>query len=271
MADCTSGDGKPARTRGMCHACYMRFLQRQKAYGRFESLYVPAERTRQHVAALLDAGVSQTRIAELANVNRKQVSCLLSGRADRGQGPSKQVNRRTEERILAIAIPARIHLVAPGAGVVDATGSRRRLQALVASGWSATSLARMLEGRVSHCTVHDLTRGYRTDCLARTARSIEELFDRLQFTPGPSDSARARGRRNRWPLPFAWNEDEIDMRETRPVTGVKWKASSSRAERIQAVLEMTESGLSSEVIAERLGVSERTVVRDRRDLRQAVA
>ncbi|MGN7133409.1 hypothetical protein ACTHQY_09060 [Rhodococcoides corynebacterioides] len=266
---CTRADCiRPARSRGLCHACYMRYLDRQKAYGRFESLYVDAEPARAHVRALIAAGLSQRRITDLAGLNRKALTTLLHGRPERGTGPSRRITKANADSILAVPIPRRPdQLAAPGDNV-DATGATRRLRALVASGWSGNRLVAELDGAVSHCTVYGLLRGERALCAASTARHVAALFDRLQMQPGPSNWARRHARDRGWPLPLEWDEDEIDIPSKSPVQvdreAERAERRRIRDERITRVQTLTAMGLSAESIAGRIGVSYRTVERDRR-------
>ncbi|OZF40773.1 hypothetical protein CH296_00515 [Rhodococcus sp. 14-2496-1d] len=272
MADCTNKDGRPARTRGLCAACYMRYLERQKAYGRFESLYVDAQPARDHVIELLDAGLSRHRVAQLAGLNRKAITYLLDGRKERGHGPNKEITRVNADKFLAVPVPARPVDTAAGAALVDSIGTIRRLRALVAFGWPAEHLADQLSGEVSACTVHELVRGARTECLARTARSVARLFDRLQLTPGPSQRSRNTGLKRKWAVPLQWDEDTIDDLEALPVPA-KYRALKPksahrvnhevRESRVQAVAELTRVNKSAAEIAVQLRISQRQVVRYR--------
>lgn len=258
------GCGKRARSRGRCHSHYQQFLDRQHAYGRFESAYVDAEPVRAHLSALNAAGLGGRRVEELSGVRRNTVRYLLSGRPERGTGPSSKVLRSTAERILSIPVPASAHLAAAPGRPVPAVGSRRRLQALVAAGWPLYVLAeRAGLGRSTATSIaNPASRAARDSCLASAARSIAALFDELSMQPGPSPYARARGRREGWALPLEWDEDEIDNPDATPTVD-HWTPASATAERREQVIELTRRKLTTAQIAERLGVNERTVLRDR--------
>lgn len=271
MSTCSNDQcDRPARSRGLCHACYMRYLERQHAYGRFESVYVDAEPIREHVVDLLEAGLSRRRIAELAGLNRKSLNWLLNGRSERGTGPAKRITRTNADKFLAVKIPETIAAIAPDAALVDSIGSIRRLRALVAFGWPVEHLADELQGEVGRCTVHELVRGGRTQCLARTARSISGLFNRLQLEPGPSPRSRSTALKRRWALPLQWDEESIDDPKALPeqVRYSEPKARrrgsfDSRELRIERVRELTRAKLSASQIAQQLDIPQRQVVRDR--------
>lgn len=261
---------RPARSRGLCKPCYERFRIRQQAYGRFESVYVDAGPVREHVQQLLKAGLSRRRITELAGLNRKSIQYLLIGRQDRGHGPYKQITAENARKFLAVSMPPCLASIAPDAAVVDATGTIRRVRALVAFGYTAEGLTVELAGQVSACTVHDLVRGHRTQCVARVARAIKRLFDRLQLIPGSSQRSRNHAAKRHWALPFQWDEDTIDDPAAKPEPvrlsrrpAAKPQSAEVMSIRQAKVAELTRTNLSAAQIAARLQVSERQVVRDR--------
>src|SRR5699024_4387276 len=110
--------------------------RRQRAYG--NPAYVDATPVREHVRNLQARGMGWRRIAKTAGISPSVVNKLLYGSPTRGMGPSKRVRQRTARALLAVRIDH-----APGTRV-DATGTRRRLQALAFMGWSINSLASRL-------------------------------------------------------------------------------------------------------------------------------
>jgi hypothetical protein len=113
--------------------------------------------------------------------------------------------RRTYNRMLGIETEV----------LVDATGTRRRLQALTALGWGWKRLSRHLDVSVqlvARWATADLSH-VRPD----TAAAVTAVYDRLSMHFPPetnmgerSEATRARRRasRNGWPPPLAW--DNID-------------------------------------------------------------
>ena len=91
--------------------------------------------------------------------------------------------------------------------LVDATGTRRRLRALSAIGWSLAALAAEMEYANPRSMQFML---HRDKVNRETAAKIAALFDRLSMTPGPSKSARDRALSKGWAPPLAWDEGTID-------------------------------------------------------------
>lgn len=91
-------------------------------------------------------------------------------------------------------------------GVIDGTGTRRRLQALVAIGWAAPEMARRLG--VGQAVITRLYQQQRVN--GKTAAAVRQLYDSLWSTPGPSWRSRYRAQASGWPPPQAWDDDEID-------------------------------------------------------------
>ena len=183
---------------------------RQQAYGRWEP-YVDAEPARAHVRMLMDYGYGWKRIAQMAGVGRGTVEKLLYGSQHRGMGPSKGIRPETAAKLLAVR-PNRERM---GAAIpVDATGTRRRLQALVAAGWPQARLAERLGMMPSNFGVTLNSE----QVLASTERAVRALYDQL-WRRDPREhgvDARAYSRaRNqaadrRWAPAGAWDDDVID-------------------------------------------------------------
>lgn len=268
---CSKGCGRPASRRGWCKSHYMQQRERQLAYGRWESHFADAEPVRVHIEKLRGVGLGLRRIAELAEVNRKTLQWVIGGRPDRGTPPSRLISRANAEKILAVPVPAAAHHVASGRRHVPGIGTVRRLQALVAFGYTRSYLADRLGVNPANAT--RLFRGA-DRVTADTARRVESLFIELQMTPGPSNRARNEGKRRGWALPFAWDEDTIDDPEAVPdhgepgAGGVDIEAVANRRSR---VAELTRWGLSASEIAVQLRITDRTVQRDRAAMRLAAA
>jgi predicted transcriptional regulator len=159
--------------------------------------------------------------------------------------------------------------VKPSAGQLAAgaltgiTGPRRRLQALVATGWSQSRLARELGltranfGSMMRCD----------QVTAGTARAVGELYDRLWNQPPPEHGQRTRIAASRarnyaaergWVPPLAWDDDAIDDPARKPADG--WKRPERATRRSADLAEEAEElfrreGYTREHAAERLGVS----------------
>lgn len=263
---CTRCGKHPMRSRRLCANCY----ESDRSRIDWQSTYVDAEPIRDHILALRAAGISNKRLRQLCGVSHNTIQVIITGRPERGTGPTKQVWRRTAEKLLAVPIPEVPHRVAADGRKVPAIGTRRRLQALVAAGYSRRYLCSRFGMDVTNgCRLwrdqHDLV-------LAATARAVETLFTELQITAGPSSRARNEGRRRKWPLPLDWDEDNIDDPAATVVPS--WTVRDRRAEQLEYIAErreevqrLTDLGMSASEIAERLGISTRQVVRDRAGVR----
>ncbi len=230
---------------------------RLRAYGQWQP-YVDAGPARAHLAALSRAGVGWKRAAELAGLSSGTISKLLYG-GPGGRPPSRRIRPETAEAILAVSLaPASLGQAA----LVPADGTRRRLQALVAIGWSQARLADRL-GMLPSNFGTALTRDRVT---AATARAAERLYDELWDQP-PAEvgqhsrisASRARNyaRVRGWAPPAAWDDDLMDDPDAAPAAG--WQRTARRtllaAEVAEDVAELRRQGCSREHIQMRLGLA----------------
>lgn len=98
----------------------------------------------------------------------------------------------------------RLRALAGEPATVPKLGTRRRVQALMAIGWTYHQIAQ--EAGVSHSTLRDLNRGRRV--YRAVAIAIAGTYDRLSDTPAtPGRNATyviTIAQRNGWPPPAAW-------------------------------------------------------------------
>jgi len=123
---------------GPCRAANTAAERRRRqtvAYGRPTGL-VDSTAARAHVLDLRRQGLSVARIAELAGVGHGALVALVYGRS--GRGATRHIRPQTEQRLLEVRFDA---WQQPAGRRVAGTGTRRRLQALAASGWSVPALA----------------------------------------------------------------------------------------------------------------------------------
>jgi hypothetical protein len=195
---------------GADNSVYAAWLNRQRAYGR--ERYTDAAPVRAHVQQLAAFGVGRRQLRKLSGVSNGALTKLVYGEAARNMAPSKRVRHDTARRILAV-LPEPDHL-APSTPT-DATGTRRRLQALVAIGYSQRKLAH----RLNRTPQNFMTLLNRDQVLASTARSVGVLYEQLwDKPPTPTghrelisfNQARNRARALGWLPPMAWDDDTID-------------------------------------------------------------
>lgn len=200
-----------------CYTCawavaqYRDHVEKEQRKGTWQP-YVDAEPARAHVRQLMAAGIGRRRVAALADVTESCITKLVYGQ--RGNPPTRRIRPHVAQRILAI--PAADVSKAPGM-TVDATGTRRRIQALAAFGWSITQQAAEVGWTVSN--LHALLS--RELVQRTTAQTVEDLYDKWSMTEPPSGYARTRvlavARKHGWFPPLAWDDDSIDDPAAFPV------------------------------------------------------
>ena len=215
--------------------------------------FVDAEPVRIHVRNLQACGLGLRRIADLADIDRQRLQALLNGRPERGTAPQSQVRP---------ALAAAIMRVQPtldslgSATVVGATGTQRRLQALVAAGWPQAHLASglgMTPGNFGRMLASP-------DVLVRTARAVRDLYDQTWRTdptqhgvsPGGITRAKRYAAARDWAPVGAWDDDTIDDPTATPDCGdatPKFIALSENA------FELERQGHTRDQAADRLGVT----------------
>jgi hypothetical protein len=154
-ADCRAANSAASKT-----------AHRERTLGRWAP-FIDATPVTAHIQTLRAAGIGVDQIARLAGITTSHVRELVPHQRT-GRRPIQRVRPETAQRLLAIPVTdanraARSH--------VDATGTRRRLQALVAIGWTQGGLAAEL--RRSEAS---LTRTMTSETVtARTARQVSDL------------------------------------------------------------------------------------------------
>lgn len=195
---------------------------RLKAYGRYDNGLVGATPVRAHVYELQAYGIGYMRAARLAGVQPRAVAALIYGRQESGPRKGemlKRIKRETAEKILAVQ-PVLENL--GDRALTPGRGTRRRLQALVALGWSMSRLADELGMARSNFGRMMTSRMVR----AETARAVAALYDRLSNTRPPEDEwrdrqaasrARSYARARGWPVPMDWEAVDNDFDRHAPV------------------------------------------------------
>jgi hypothetical protein len=242
------------------HNGYERYRRRQIAYGRWQP-YPDADtetRLREHLRELRRAGMGRCRIASLSGLNESVVYDAFRGR---------RVTTATALRLLQVPFDPR---------VVDATGSRRRAQALYAIGWDQKWQAGQVGWRFNNYYL--IVHGKRAAVNRATAAAITDLYIAYRDQPAPPGPAATRARntaaRYGWLGPDWWEAgDDIDEPEPEPEPGfidpvaVERACSGDKtvlpylsdAERLTVAVCLTEQGWGAARIAGVLNISERRV------------
>lgn len=237
------------------HTAYGAQRTRMIAYGRWDP-FTDAEPVRQHVRELVAAGLTYTAIETMAGVSAAIVWRLMDGAADRP--PSIRIRREAAAAILAVSAEA---VPSPDTRV-DGTGTRRRLQALMARGWCPAALAAEL-GRYGSNVNRILSASLVRDS---TRREVAALYDRLWNKPPPSGTKRdaayaARAMQlaaaNGWPPPQGWDDEDLDNPAAGPAKGWRRPERTLPAVVAEEAAELIRQGLSRPLVAERLGYASR--------------
>lgn len=211
-----------------CHPCAVaraeqdRWRARQKAYGRYHK-YVPAEHVREHVRTLTGAGMGLKTIAKVSGVAHGSLWKLMYGKTgpDSTRTPSRRVLRETAEKLYALDPDWNGPLPLADGAILTPEQSHpthRRLQALVALGWSMSELGRRL-GITYPTNAIPVIKGERRVTVA-TARKAEALFEALCMTLPPETNkwqrisatrSRRFAQRHGWVPPLAL--DDLDVQD----------------------------------------------------------
>lgn len=260
-----------------CYPCaaarsaYDENRNRAIAYGTWKP-WVDAEPVRGHIRELQACGMGLRAIAAASGVSRSALIGLVNGKP--GREPASKVRPQTALRILEVQ-PTLDSLAA--STVIDATGTVRRLRALVARGWSQAKLADRL-GILPHNFPLTINAERVT---VRTARAVRAMYDELWDQAPPEDShrlkisvsrARNYARDRGWAPPMAWDDDTIDDPAAVPDLGAETSRQDALFENCE---ELLRQGFTVQQAAERLGVTEvnlrRVRARGRRNREESAA
>lgn len=175
--------------------------QRAHLYGRFDRL-VDAQETREHVRELMAQGMGRRRIADVAGVQPSVLTRLLYGRP--ATAPSERIRPQTANALLGVELDLAAH------ATLEAFGTLRRLQALVAAGWTQTELARRLG--MTNANLGTLIHS-RDRVLRQTADKVAALYEEISECAPPATGvpyATKVAERNGWAPPICWDEDTLD-------------------------------------------------------------
>lgn len=244
-----------------CYACaaarsaYGRSLAHRHANGRHGRGTIDAAGAAAHLAELQAAGLGTRRISELSGVSRSALQELTA--------PGARIHPTTNAAILAVRLPAAGPDERLGAVVhIDATGTRRRLQALAACGWSIGALCTQA---CLHRQALDRAMNGAPLTTAGTARAVADLYDQVwdaappAHTPGHRRSvtitlaaARAAG----WPPPAAWDDHALDDPTASPAEQPAPTAASA-ADRLDDFMHLLTCGEGPVSAARRVGYTAR--------------
>lgn len=198
---------------------------------------------REHIAALIDVGWSQTQIAHSAEISTATVHGIVRG--------AEKVHITSRDAILSVDGEAPV----TRARSVPALGASRRINSLRYMGWPLSIIAAksgLAEGSVRH-----LSERPHTTCLLSTHQRIEGAFDELCVTRGPSKGAATKAKNAGAVSPMAW--DDIDDPEAVPV-GMLTKRRFAKLPPPDELQWLLDSGESVGTIAARFNAAESSVL-----------
>ncbi|GAA4175968.1 hypothetical protein [Gryllotalpicola koreensis] len=259
--ECVSGHRERRRQRA-----------KAQAYGRWDNGFVDPAKSLNRIRELMEFGMGVHTIEHRSGVSRETVEKILAGQP--------KVRRSTEERILAL-IPD--HSTATPGARIPSTGARRRIEALIAVGWSLAAQAEEM-GLYGPQMVRLLRS---TQITSDLNRRIGEHYSRLWNQNPPMTNQYERraykgalkwAKEKGFVAPLAWddidNDPEPPLSEVAPICdevkvdlAMEGKSVTlNRLERELLVRKAHDLRWSDNRTADVSGIDSRTVLRIRRDL-----
>lgn len=160
LAGCRCADCRSANT------AYERQRALARARGEWNGL-VSAERVREHMKALSQAGVGRRVVSDVAGIAETTLSLLVSGKRTK--------LRAMHERAILAVTPAAL----ADRALIDAGPTWRLLDELLGWGYSKTELARELGSKAKVPALQLM----RTQVTVRNAYDVERMHQRLKRVP----------------------------------------------------------------------------------------
>lgn len=221
-------------TRAHVRACALRAI----AHLAGQPPLYPGEPLREHIALLMNSGMSQSLIARRAQVAQATISYLRRGLTNGCQ-------RDKALRILAV-VPGDFDAIAE----CPATGTVRRVRALYAVKHGAEAIAAATS--LDRATISNIANGRYRVVSGATRAAVAEAYTSLRSRPGVSAKAGYTAAAQGWHDPQFWDDiDRIDDPDFDPaaVTG-----DTPKYMRLgEDALWLREQGFTRQQVADRLG------------------
>lgn len=209
---------------------------------------------RDHIQAVMAAtGITANAFANVAGVGWNTVGAVLDGtRGTIRTASAEKLTAVTAEIVEASAQDAR----------VDASGTRRRLQALAVRGWSLREVGR--RSGADYNILSLVRSGEKTVIAVKTRRAVAAVYDELAAAEAPHGTRpektaagrnRSAAQRLGWLSHWAWDDDTIDVPAALPAEGSRRQGRLKGADLAAEVRELLGFGLSRADAASRLGVT----------------
>lgn len=227
----------------------------------------PAAEWSSRIRGMQAAGMTAVDIAEASRLPVRTIYNIVGGRVRFVYGATAQALATVTEPV--VSVPA---------GFCDATGSRRRTQALARLGHPHSEVHRLVG--MGNATHGRLVRGKCRYIATEHARAISDVYEDLSCVAGDSKRTRSFAAKSGWLPPEVWHDVDIDDPGAEPNLTptsasdpdwvvvdrvlrqeVSFNAVNSKADRDAVIVRLTREGLRPGTIAKRVGTSQRVVVR----------
>ena len=198
----------PQHAQGLCSRHYTRQRKAAHRNGTWESVLVPAELMKSRVQKFTEEGYTYTMLEALTGIERNTFIRLFTKNR-------QLVTEDNLERLLRLPLVPLYELWKTDIGVdykVPTYLASRRVRALMARGWTTTTLAKEvgLEKRTLQRFAQEeesLNGVFRSNLL-----KVVEAYDRLWDKEPPKPHRRAELTRYiHWPMPLEWDDEKIDL------------------------------------------------------------
>lgn len=179
--------------------------RRLTAYGQWKPR-TDAEQVRVHLRALALVPLTRQQIALRSGLNPNRIKQILNNGA-------RSIRTIDATAVLNVPIP---NTPTPSLLTVDATATRRRLQALITCGYTMPVISRTIgiaDARYLWRVVHRRQAGVTAATALAASNAYNLLWDQPPalhgVTPAQAARAKALAARHRWAPPMAWDDDTI--------------------------------------------------------------
>ncbi|WP_280420054.1 helix-turn-helix domain-containing protein [Nocardia carnea] len=220
--------------------------------------YIDATPYIAHVRCLNELGLSCRSIARQSGISESAAGAIAAG--------EHQLIRKR----VALALRQVTHTPTPAQERVLGIGAVRRLRALSVLGWPWKPLSE--HTTVSRVRMAVIVQREPINIDWTVWKAIHDLYEQFSATPGPCESTRERAMARDWWAPLDWEDLDIDDPRVTPTPApaiAEPTAQELRAARQAEVARLAELGWPGARIAEELGITDRTVWRDLREVKSA--
>lgn len=195
----------------VCEPCTKALFRHHKQwrqdYVKGQRWTTPTQPVSDHIKLLEQAGMSTTAIWKASGISRSLFYCVRDMRYPR-------CRIVTAQAVLAVKATTVVPANVTSTQHVSGVGTRRRIRALMAIGWSHAAM------RAKSGVLTAVALNQKGDLVTRAMYDrVRALYDDLSMTPGPSAKTRARAVAAGYPPPLSWDDDAIDDPAATP-TGV---------------------------------------------------